>query len=353
MKHKFLFIGGGLNRGGQERVMTLMANHFAEIGHDVQILLLFKTEKFFETNEDIKIFWPSIDRKKYSKWVYSLLLITHIRRFIKQSKPEVILSFGDWFNAYIIFVTRFLEYRLFVFDLMGPAINLGLFQKTSRWILYRFATGVVAQTKTAANIIKLKTGIKNVHIIPTPLSPINSSQKEKKKSIVTVGRLSPEKGFIYLIRAFSLIDQKEWTLHFVGDGKERVNLENEVIKLGQSEKIVFHGALKDFSDLFSESEIFVLSSLYEGFPNSLIEAMSVPLACISTNCVAGPSDIIKDGVNGMLVEPGNAEELAIAINNLIENPILRKTLAREAYKVRETLAVNIIAEMYLKAIFNK
>ena len=351
MKRKILFIGGGLKRGGQERAMVVLANYFAEKGYSICILPLFKTEQFFETHREIQIVWPLIEREKIYKWAYALLLAPHIRKIIKNTKPDVILSFGDWLNAYVILVTRFLGYPLFVFDLMGPAINLGMFQRIVRWVFYRFATGVVAQTQTAANLIKIKTGINNVHVIPSPLNPINTLPKEKKKNVVTIGRLSKEKGFIYLIRAFANLPQKDWTLHFVGDGKERENLENEVIKLGLSEKVVFHGVLKDFSKLFGESEIFVLSSLYEGFPYALIEAMSVPLACISSNCIAGPSDIIKTEVNGLLVEPGNVEELTFAINRLIENPELRKSLANQAYKIRETLSIDHIAKQYLNLFF--
>ena len=114
--------------------------------------------------------------------------------------------------------------------------------------------------------------------------------------------------------------------------------------------VVFHGFMKDFNNLLGESEIFVLPSYHEGFPNALLEAMSVPIACISSNCVAGPSDIIEHGKNGLLVEPGNVEELAAAINKLIQNKELRDSLAREAYKVRETYNFEKIARQYLDFI---
>ena len=102
--------------------------------------------------------------------------------------------------------------------------------------------------------------------------------------------------------------------------------------------------------MLGESEIFVLPSLHEGFPNALLEAMSVPIACISSNCTAGPADIIKHGINGLLVKPGDENELEEAINKLIENPELRKSMAEEAYKVRDRYNYEKIADEYVKFI---
>ncbi|MBK8547866.1 MAG: glycosyltransferase [Saprospiraceae bacterium] len=116
---------------------------------------------------------------------------------------------------------------------------------------------------------------------------------------------------------------------------------------------IFYGHLKDFGKILGESDIFVLPSFYEGFPNALIEAMSVPLACISSNCVAGPSDIIQHERNGMLYEPGNIEELTTLLNILTGNTDLRQSLSNEAIKIRETLEFKKIAQQYLDFILGK
>ncbi len=156
-----------------------------------------------------------------------------------------------------------------------------------------------------------------------------------------------------LIRAFARISSNDWTLHVIGDGPELSNLEIESLNLGISQRVKFYGFKKDFSKVLGESDIFVLPSFYEGFPNALIEAMSVPVACVSSDCIAGPSDIIKEGINGLLVQPNNVEQLAFRLNRLIENPELRRRLATEAYKVRETYAFAKIAQQYLDFIFKK
>jgi len=142
----------------------------------------------------------------------------------------------------------------------------------------------------------------------------------------------------------------DWSLHIVGDGIERKKLEKETEILGIEDRVVFYGHLKDFSRILSESEIFVLPSLYEGFPNALVEAMSVPLACISSDCVAGPKDIITNGINGILVPQSDSTALAKSLQILIKDKALRDCLSKNAYKIREELNFEKIAGRYLDFI---
>jgi len=346
------FIGGGLKGGGQERGLTSLANYLADSGYHVSIINLFKTEQFYSLNDNIQTIWPAIVRMKHNRFVYAILLIPFVRRSIREIKPDVLLGFGEWFNPFIILSTRLLNTPLFVFDRMGPEMKMDPIVRLARRVLYHLADGVIVQTSIAAGIVAKETGARNIAVIPNPVNTINVLKSAKRNQIVTLGRLSPEKGHLILIRAFSRIPHTKWSLHIIGDGQERNNLEKETSLLGLSDRVKFYGHLVDFGKIFAESDIFVLPSLYEGFPNALIEAMSVPLACISSNCVAGPSDIIEEEKNGLLVEPGNVEILSDAINKLIEHPELRDKLAGEAYKIRETLAFDRIAKLYLDFIFS-
>lgn len=353
MHKKICFIGGGLKGGGQERALTSLANYFAKNGYLVSIINLFKTEQFYKLENSIKIIWPNTDRSKHHRLVYALLILPYLRRTIKKAKPDVLLSYGDWFNPFVILSTRFLKIPLFVFDRMGPKMKMDPLISFARKTLYKYAKGVIVQTNIAARIVSEKTGAKNIAVIPNPVNTIDTDISVKKKQIVTLGRLSREKGHIILIRAFSKLKQEDWTLHIIGDGPERPNLEAEILSLEISERVIFYGHKKDFGEILGESEIFVLPSFYEGFPNALIEAMSVPLPCISSDCIAGPRDIIEDGINGLLVEPGNVEALTLALNRLIEIPDLRKKLTLEAYKVRETLAFDKIVRQYSNFILSQ
>lgn len=343
---KICFIGGGLAGGGQERALTSMANYFAGKGFNVSIINLFKTEQFFELNKNIKLYWPKANRKSMHWLHYAIKMIPYLRSSIKQAQPDILLSYGEWFNPFVIFSTRFMNVPLIVLDRMGPQIKYKAMVRIPRKLFYRFANGVIVQTRIAAELVQEKTRAKNIGIVPNPINTIETSTNEKKNQLISVGRLSKEKGHSILLKAFTKISDKNWTLHLIGDGPERKNLETEAEKLGIRNQVIFQGHLKNFNKLLGESEIFVLPSFYEGFPNALLEAMSVPLACISSNCVAGPSDIIEHGKNGLLVETGNVDELASALEQLITDKELRDNLAREAYKVRETYDFEKIADMY-------
>lgn len=352
-KKHICFISAGLAGGGMERSLTNIANYVAECGHKVTIVNLFKTEVFFELHSSIQLIWPSVNREKHHRLIYAIKLLPFIRITLKEINPDTVLSFGEWFNGYVLLATRFSGIPVFIADRMGPQLNLGILLESTRKLLYKYADGIIAQTSMAADILHKKTGASAIKVIPNALIPVVTDISIKKNQIVTVGRLSREKGHEVLIRAFAEMQNKVWTLHIVGDGNERESLLALCKDLGILNRVLFHGHLKNFSKILGESDIFVLPSLYEGFPNALVEAMSVPLPCISSNCVAGPSDIIHHGINGMLYETGNIEELTYMLNTLIENKDLRITIANEAINIRNTLEFNKIAKQYLDFILSK
>ena len=350
MPKKICFVGGGLKGGGQERALTSLANYYASKGYEITIINLFKTEQFFDLENNITVIWPDIDRNKFPRFLYALHIMFFLRKSIRNSKTDVILSFGEWFNSFVILSTRLSGIPLYVTDRMGPELKISLLLEITRKILYRFATGIIAQTHTAAEIIRKKTQATNIVVIPNPVNCIDTDTSIKKKQIVTVVRLSKEKGNIILVEAFAMLKQPDWTLHIVGDGKERFSLENKVAELGIENKVFFYGHLKNFSQILGKSEIFVLPSFYEGFPNALLEAMSIPLACVSSNCIAGPSDIIENYINGILVKTADVNMLADALQRLITDDNLRQKIASKAYEVREKYKFDVIAKRYLDFI---
>lgn len=346
------FIGAGLAGGGMERALVTVANYAASKNYKVTIINLFITDIFFDLHPDIKLIWPQIDRAKNHRLVYAAKLIPYLRSTIKNIKPDTILSFGEWFNGYVILATLYIKIPIFVTDRMGPLLNLGFIVENARKILYKRANGIIAQSEIAAKILANKTKSKKIKVIPNALNQVDVVSPIKKNSIVCVGRLSREKGQDILIQAFASINDKNWKLDIVGDGPTMNNLIALSKTLKIEDKVIFHGHLKEFSNILGEAKIFVLPSLYEGFPNALIEAMSVPLACISSNCIAGPSDIIKHGINGMLVETGSVDELSKALNILINNEELQKNMAQEAYSVRKKYDKDIICSQYIDFILN-
>lgn len=351
---KVCFVLSSLGAGGTERVVVTLAEYFHKKGIAVTIINLFRKERFFNLSPGIKIIEPILNRKGKNRFIYAICLIPYLRRNIKRINPSIIISHGEWFNPYVIFSTRFLPYKIFVADHLHPDLKFGIFLDFAKKILYKRATGIIVLTNYASEIIKKRTDQTRVFVIPNPINHINRIDCEIKNSIITVGRLSPEKGHKYLIEAFASLHLKDWYLNIIGDGPNRVELEALSVSLGVREHVVFHGYQKEFAKLLSESKLFVLPSLSENFPLALCEAMTVPLACISTDCTAGKGSdaIIEHGKNGILVKPGDVAELAEAIDLLVTDEITRKRIASEGYKIRERFNTEKIIDAYLRITMN-
>jgi GalNAc-alpha-(1->4)-GalNAc-alpha-(1->3)-diNAcBac-PP-undecaprenol alpha-1,4-N-acetyl-D-galactosaminyltransferase len=347
MKKSILIINNGLAGGGIERASTSFANYLSNNTYKVSVLALYKSEHFFELNDDISFIEPSFQRNEKAKFNYVLKMMKYIRSSVKRVRPDIILAYGEWTTPFVIIALLGINIPLFITERMSPILKMTSIHSILRKLLYKKTDGIIVQTNYAKELMKKITKSDNIIVIPNHVNIINPVLTSKKKRIITVGRLSPEKGHQFLIEAFAKIDDKSWELSIIGDGIERVKLEKLAHDLNVANKITFYGQLKDFALQMSESEIFVLPSLSEGFPNALIEAMAFPLACISSDCIAGPRDIIENNVNGILVEPANVESLKDALNLLIENKSLRNRLANNAILVRDKYSFNKVAEEYI------
>ncbi|MDP3930488.1 MAG: glycosyltransferase, partial [Bacteroidota bacterium] len=261
-----------------------------------------------------------------------------------------ILSFSEWTNPFVAFSLFGLKLPLFLSDRMSPLAKLPFISEFLRGIYYKKATGIIAQSNFAKEVLKKKTNATNISVIYNPVNVIPRIDCTPKKRIVSVGRLEEVKGHKFLIQAFAKVNNLDWELSIVGDGSLKAELENLTKELGVSDRVIFHGHLSDFGLQLSEAEIFVLPSLSEGFPNALIEAMSLPMACIASDTFNGFNEIVENGINGVLVKPGNISELTSAIKMLIDDKTMRVLLKENAIKVRENLNFEKIAQSYLDII---
>lgn len=352
MKGKICIIGGGLAKGGQERGLTNLANYLSENGYDVAIICLFNTKIEFVLNSKIEILWPKADRDRMNRIVYALKLIPYIRNIIKKNKPNVVLSFGDWFNAYSIVATLRLKIPIYITNRMGPEVNQSFFFKIINSITYPHADGLIVQTERAKEIFLKKYKINKVYVVPNPAPVIREQDVVKKLRILSVGRLSREKGHDILIRAFALLNNKDWTLHFAGDGPLLGYLKSLTEELKINEQVFFHGKIDDIPSFLSQGKIFVLPSYYEGFPNALLEAMSYGLAVVSSDCIAGPAEIVNSGYNGFLFEPGNFKDLANKIKLFIDDELLLNEFSNRAKYVLVNFNHQKMLKVFEKILFS-
>ncbi len=155
-----------------------------------------------------------------------------------------------------------------------------------------------------------------------------------------------------LIEAFSCSRAKEeWKLIIAGEGRERDKLEQLAVEYNISSGVNLTGWQESIDELYARASVFVLSSRYEGFPNSLAEAMSAGLPCISFDCDFGPAEMIRHDVNGILVEPGNVEKLADEIDLLAADESERNRLGRKATEIKKELNLESITLKWENVFF--
>jgi glycosyltransferase involved in cell wall biosynthesis len=163
-----------------------------------------------------------------------------------------------------------------------------------------------------------------------------------------MGRLVKQKGFDFLLQAFARCKDihPEWSLVILGEGEERNDLESMREALGLEGRVEFRGRVKEPATILRQADLFVMSSRFEGFPLALIEAMACGLPVISTDCPTGPSEIIRNEIDGLLITPNNVEVLANAMDRLMANQSERNILGARAVGVVERFGVEQVMNMW-------
>ncbi len=356
--NKICLINLALDIGGTQRYIADLANFLSANGYIVHILLLSRTPVSFQLDERVNIIQPGflMQRSAKGKLFYSIKLMQYIRHTLKTISPFVILNASS--PSFILMATAWLKYPMYLSIRCNP-LHTKLVEGYNvpfviRRFLYKRAKGIVAQTDFAARVLRKQFGEKKIITIPNYIRQLPNLDLAKKNQVVSVGRLIKSKGFDYLLKSFASAEKKaDWKLVIVGDGPERANLETLAVSLGIKEKVLFAGAQNDVNIYLQQSEIFAFTSLYEGFPNALLEAMATPLPCISFNCDAGPADIIDEGKNGFLIPLKDVHAFTEKLSLLMQDEALRANFSTEALKIRQKNSLEKIGASYLNFIFKE
>jgi len=348
-KMKILLIIPTLKHGGAERVMSELANNLNTLGHQVHLCLLVDNEDFYTIEKGVTIHRLGFENKNSIQKKFSeIKTFFRLRRLMTKINPDATLSFMDKYNVLTILASRFLKLKVFVSDRSNPNKTISSNLKLLKRQTYKHASGIIAQTSLAKEVLFETTKNSNIRVIHNPLKqikPLPSIQKEK--IILNAGRMVEEKGQKYLIEAFSKLKANDWKLVILGDGKLRPELEKQISKLNLTHKVLLPGTVQDIDEWMARSSIFAFPSISEGFPNALAEAMAFGLPCVSFNCDAGPSDLINNNKNGYLIGTKDVAALASKLNELCSNEELRTKLGNEAKKISTKLDAQKITQEYL------
>ena len=328
--------------------MVTMANYWAESGCDVTIVT-------FDDDRSVPAYelHPAVTRRALSQVVaargtlHAITLnvqrVKALRRSIKASAPQVVISFLHTMNVRTILACHGLGIPVVVSERsVASEDDTGKTWDLLRKVTYRRAARIVAQTHGALSDFS-SAAQRRGSVIPNPL-PIARTRTvapvhERAKVIVGMGRLSHEKGFDLLLRAFSIVAWKHpaWSLVIWGEGPLREELQSLRRELGLDTRISFPGWTADPFGEMRRAGQFVLSSRYEGFPNVLCEAMACGLPVVSFDCASGPREIIRNDVDGILVPPDDVDALADTIDRLLSSPAERNRLGQRAAEIATRL----------------
>ncbi|WP_180060327.1 glycosyltransferase family 4 protein [Acinetobacter sp. YH12135] len=184
--------------------------------------------------------------------------------------------------------------------------------------------------------------------------PIVPKSTFSSKQIVTIGRLTDQKNYLHLLKAWKKIYQMipEWHLNIYGEGEHKKMLE-DYIKQNSLQQVILKGSTSNVEDVYRNSDFFVMSSKYEGLPMVLVEAQSFGLPIISYNCPFGPADIVQNDVNGFLVEDQNIQELSDAILTLAMSPEVLISFSEKSLVKAQEFQSDRIIKLWSENVFKK
>lgn len=356
---KICFIIPTLGTGGMERVMVELINEFSKDKNLNLYLILygFNREIFYTLSDSVKIYIPSFLFDKKARFYSTIKTLLFVRKQVKEINPDTILSFGEYWNSFVILALKFLRYPIYVSDRCQPDKSLGFIHDLLRKILYPKTNGVIAQTETAKNIFENLYRHNKVEVIGNPIRKIENHKNIKKENIIlTVGRLINTKNHDKLIRLFAEMNRKDWRLIIIGGDSLKQNnstiLEKLIVELNIKDNVFLIEKTVDIDDFYLKSKIFAFTSSSEGFPNVIGEAMSAGLPAVAFDSVTGITDLITNGFDGFLVEKFNYDEFKNKLISLMEDEYLRTMMGENAKISIKKFSSDLISNKFKSFILN-
>ena len=336
MTRHVAFVLAGIGAGGAERVIALLSAMVVERGWQATIISFDRpgNAAYHDFHPDVRFIFLAdrANNRKLPKPLRMAIRLFALRKALAGGRFQLIVSFLTKINALTLLASIGLPVPVIVSERNNP-----LRQRANpiwRWLLallYRRAAAIVMQTERSRKCLPPAQRAR-AHVIANPIALPAAIPEPVEQRITAVGRLTEQKGFDLLIDAFARIASSypEWTLVIWGDGPLRAMLQRRSIDHGLAHRIVLPGVSRDHGAWINPGQIFVLCSRYEGFPNVLAEAMAAGMAPVAFDCEFGPSEIINQGVSGLLVPAEDIDRLADRLHALMGSPVLRASLASAA-----------------------
>ena len=357
---RITFFIGGLAGGGAERVTCNLSSWLVEHGHDVEILTMSDVDATYPLNDKVKR-QSLINKDERHSFAYNAILrLVRLCKYLRRKNRDVIVVMLPETTILLLQLSWLAKSKIIVAERNNPSSYTIKKQKNLARLAYK-ADGWTYQTEEEKAWYQGKIGNTKEIVIPNAINPdfirpIYTGNR--RKTIVSAGRLSQQKNQELLVRAFAAVskDYPEYTLVIYGEGEKRSTLIALAEEVGIKDRVELPGYTTCIGEKIKDASLFVLPSDFEGMPNALMEAMALGLPCISTDCDGGGARfLIENEKNGLLVPKGDVEALATAMRRMLANMDFAEQCGREAHKICERLApekVYVQWENFIKEIVN-
>lgn len=355
---KIVFVSQPLATGGAERVVAALANKFYEMGNEVKIVVVDNGDQnVYYTHPDIEFI--HIDKPK-NPIVDLLYRAKKMRQYFAKYKPDVIIPFTTQKNVSTLLATLFTKHKVIACERNNPASDpSNKLLRLLRVLLFWTAEGYVFQTEEAKNYFSKKIQ-KNSTVIANPIKSdiLEPWGKFPENRIVMASRLNAQKNIEMAINAMEIITKKypDYVLEIYGKSYQGLyeyeNMLKEMVKKkGLESVVIFKGFSPNVHDQIRSARAFLITSNHEGMSNSLMEAMALGLPCISTDDPnGGARALIKNHINGILIPVGDTTKCIEALEEILSNYELAKSLSQNALHIKEELSVDKVAEKWMNYI---
>lgn len=353
--------------GGAERVAASLANHWVGKGYTVAVATLTSEASDFYTLDPrvdrfaLNVARPS--RNVLAAVCNNLRTLWAVRRLLRQWQPQATIALMSTANVYLALAATGVPGRKIGSEhIHPPMLPLGGAWEMLRRYAYGRLDHLVALTEASAAWLRSHTQARHLTVIGNPIpwplpeqAPIRDPVAllpPARHRLLAVGRLVEQKGFDLLIDAFARLVPAfpAWDLVIVGEGGARASLQAQAARLGLQGRVFLVGTVGNVGDWYSACDLYVMSSRFEGFGNTLAEAMAYGLPVISFDCETGPSDIIRQDVDGWLVPAGDLDALVAALAAMMSDEGQRQRFAKRAIEARDRFSLRRVAGQW-EALF--
>ncbi len=359
-----LFFIYSMHSGGAERVTSSLANYWAGKGWQVTIVTLASKDlDFYNLHPAVRRIALNLTGESPNLLIAALnnfkrLIV--LQKVLRKNRPDITLGMMSTANILLCLAAFGLrDMKVIVSErVYPPIVPIGHLWKWLRSFTYPLSDRVIMQTYKGLEWLLREVPKARGAVIPNPVSsslavsePVLVPEKWVKpncKLLLAAGRFGQQKRFDQLLQVFAELapTNLDWDLVILGEGRLRSELERLVQTLGLTGRVHIPGRAGNIGDWYERADLYVMSSHFEGFPNTLGEAMAYGCAAVSFDCDTGPRDIIRHEVDGLLVPPGDAVGLTAALKRLMNDESLRKQMAGRAFEVRERFSLEKVGRMW-------